>query len=352
MWPLLLFAACFPALPLGEGLVGVTDSGWPDETGGDGASGDSDPPNGPDSGGADGGSTDGGGDSGPPDTGDPPLPPFELDVGVVASPTNLLELSLNLPRSPADCLALPFADTPCADDDEDGLVDAWEAVLLDRLLPVVWLDESEPFAADSTALLVALGRVSPSPLDPAQTRVSFALAWSADYGSCDYGAHSGDSERVVLDLAPTATGVLIEQVFTGAREDADYDSSATFAGDSLSELATVADASTGEPRWVVHASTGVHSLYGTTAACEGAWWWLVCVDDDCDPDEVADRSPYERLPEVHNMGEEEARLFDRLDSLGFPGDFAWVEQRFCGGGDRTGDCDDTSIRWLLTDDPL
>ncbi|MEQ1508505.1 MAG: hypothetical protein ABMB14_40110, partial [Myxococcota bacterium] len=101
-----------------------------------------------------------------------------------------------VPRSVGDCAAIPGA--PCDDLDLDGLPDAWEAGILDRLRPVLVFDESEPLVDDPDAVLAIVARVTPDPGSD-HLRVYLMLGYHRDYGRCGLSGHDGDSERVVLD---------------------------------------------------------------------------------------------------------------------------------------------------------
>src|SRR4051812_25490754 len=70
---------------------------------------------------------------------DDAAPAFVLDVHTALAADGALVLHTNLPARDGDCTVLPGA--PCGDLDGDGLTDAWEDVVLDRLRPVLRLDE-------------------------------------------------------------------------------------------------------------------------------------------------------------------------------------------------------------------
>lgn len=287
------------------------------------------------------------GDTG--DTGAPPAPPPFTWVTAVERHGDTVALRTNLPRSQADCLALTEVGAPCGDADGDTLVDAWEALVLDRLRPAVALDEEEPFVTDPGAVLRMIGRVTPA--YDGNVRVRIVIAWSRDYGRCAVTAHDGDSERVALDLAPLPEGpgdVAVARTYTAAHEDTITDHGRVWAGPALAELSFPADPVSGEPRWLVFASDGKHATYGSIDACESAEW-APCLEEDCGADGV-DRAAFLRLPPIDDAGEPDAPALGDLSLLGFPGDHAWLDQPFCGGAGGS-NCT-ASIREKLLDDPF
>lgn len=261
-------------------------------------------------------------------------PPFQLVVHTALAPGNALALTTNLPALVADCLSEPFADTPCADLDQDGLADAWEQLVIDRYRPLLRFDEQESLLDDATAVTADVARValvSPSPL---RVRVFIMLGYSKDYGSCGFTAHHGDSERVAIDLAApenAAPGdVTTLAMYTAAHEGTANDHGKIFDGAALAQLVFAADPATTEPRWVVFPSQDKHGTYATIAICEDISV-VPCLDEDCAPDGVADPATFDRLPPFVNAGEEAHPLVSDLTAIGFPGDDAWSNDDFCGG---------------------
>lgn len=243
-----------------------------------------------------------------------------------------LRLSTNLPREDAACLALATPGAPCGDVDQDGLTDAWEDVVLDRLRPTVVLDEDEQLVGDPSAVQGLVGRVAPV---GGEIRAFMMLGYSKDYGSCGgFTGHNGDSERVALSLAPIPNGgpgdVVVTKAYTAAHEGTATDHGHVYAGAELSELVFETDPSLGEPRWSVFSSADKHATYASIAVCEGISI-VPCFDEDCAPDGVADPAPYRRLFALVNAGEETSPRVSDLTGLGFPGDDAWAMQDFCGG---------------------
>jgi hypothetical protein len=254
----------------------------------------------------------------------------------------------NLPPAIEDCAAIEGA--PCEDLDEDGLADTWEDVALERLRPVRRLDETEPLIDDASAVLADVGRVIAS---GDRFRVFVMLGYSEDYGSCGFTAHSGDSERVALDLEPWtdggAGGVIVVGAYTAAHENTTNDHGRVFTGADLQELVFDLDPQTREPRWVVFPSSAKHATYASVEICEGISI-VPCIDEDCGPDGVDDPALFDRLPMVVNAGEEAAPRVTDLAIVGFPGDDAWAEQDFCGGQGGTG-CS-APVREKLLVDPF
>lgn len=282
-------------------------------------------------------------------------PPFELVVHT-ARPDGALRLLTNLPARAAACRALPFVGAPCADLDEDGLVDVWEDVALDRLRPLLRLDEDEPAVPDLLTI-ADVGRVapaSPAPDDPVEVVALIMLGYARDYGSCGgFTGHNGDSERVGLHLRAFDGGgagdVEVVAAYTAAHEGTTNDHGKVWRGAELRALTTVDDPISDEPRWVVFPSAAKHATYGTLAQCE-AVSQLPCVDEDCGPDGVAEPSRFDRLPMIVNAGEDDHRLVNDLGPIGFPGDTAWGTAQFCGG--RGGASCSSPVRDKLLVDPF
>jgi hypothetical protein len=273
-------------------------------------------------------------------------------VHTVLTDEGRLALTTNLPATVAECEARPGLDAPCDDVDLDGLVDAWEDVAIDRLRPLRRFDESEALFDDATAVLADVGRVVPAD-DGIGIRLYVMLGYSADYGSCGFTAHNGDSERVVLALDPWrdggAGGVVVSRAYTAAHEGTANDHGQVFAGSDLDQLVFTTDPTWGEPRWVVYPSRDKHATYATVDICEGISI-VPCIEEDCAPDGVGDPSAFEVVPDFGNAGEEAAPRLTDLASLGFAGDDAWADQDFCGGLGG-GSCS-ASVRSKLLTDPF
>ncbi|MBK6512834.1 MAG: hypothetical protein IPG04_01625 [Polyangiaceae bacterium] len=242
----------------------------------------------------------------------------------------VLVLETNLPSSPEACALVNGA--PCADADQDGLVDAWEDVVLDRLRPTLVLDEEEQLVSDATAMTGIVGRVAPV---DGRVHVYMMLGYSKDYGSCGgFTSHNGDSERVVValehDPARGPGGARLSAAYTAAHEGTITDHGRVFEGADLAELSYEVDPALLEPRWVVFPSANKHATYASIAICEGISV-VPCFDEDCGPDRVADPDDFALLMPFVNVGEESFPFVTELTVIGFPGDQAWVDQDFCGG---------------------
>jgi len=277
-----------------------------------------------------------------------PVAPFALEASTEPA-GDTVALRTNLPADPGDCVELAHA--PCDDLDGDGLVDAWEDLVLDRLRPSIRFDESELLILDDVVLF-AVGRVAPAA--DGHVRAYIMLGYALDYGRCGVSAHDGDSERVVLDLAFPDGGapgdVEVVGLYTAAHEGTELDHSMVLQGDELSTAEFPLDAFTGEPRWRVYASDNKHATYPSVDLCEDASF-IPCIEEDCDADGVDEPTDYDRLPPVVNAGEESAPRLTDLALIGFPDEDPFADQEFCGGQGRDGTCS-SAIRDKLLDDPF
>ena len=233
----------------------------------------------------------------------------------------------------------------CDDVDGDGLVDAWEDLVLRRLRPLLTFDESEQLMHDEEAVLFGVGRVTPV---GDRVRVFLMTGYTSDYGRCGVSAHDGDSERVALDLEVSGGDAHVVATYTAAHEGEVTDHSQVFREAELAEASFVE----GEhgPRWQVFASDNKHAAYQTVQLCEDAEW-LVCLEEDCAPDGVEDQAAHSRLPPVVNVGEPDAPRMSGLEAIGFPDEDAWADQEFCGGLGRGSGCS-SPVREKLEDDPF
>jgi hypothetical protein len=229
----------------------------------------------------------------------------------------------------------------CVDADGDGLVDAWEAIALDRLRPFVTFDEGEPMISNPKDVFASIGRVAP--IGTSHVLVNILLLYTRDYGAqnplCFHSsAHDGDVEHVAIDLEITGPGLaVVRGMFTTGHEGTPDDQSRRWTGAALKTLSFMIDPANGEPRWQVFASRSKHATYATKSQCENARMSSLlhafCVDEDCAPDDVSHPERFTRLPKIVNGGEASHHLVDDLGPLGFPGEHAWGTQRFCGGLD-------------------
>ena len=222
--------------------------------------------------------------------------------------------------------------------------------MLDRLRPFVRLDEAEQLVNEPGTATGLVGRVTPR---GGYVLVYMMLGYARDYGSCGgLSAHNGDSERVALELElldETGGDAVVQQAYTAAHEGTVNDHGMVFGAGDLTTLVHEADPSFGQPRWVVFSSANKHATYASVAICEGISP-LPCLDEDCDPDGVADPSPFTRLFPFANAGEPTAPLLGDLSGLGFPGEDAWLDQDFCGGLGGSGCA--SSVLEKLTVDPF
>ncbi len=274
--------------------------------------------------------------------------PFVLEAWTAdASPG--LQLYINLPPAPEDCLRL--RDAPCDDLDSDGLVDAWEGVVLERLRPLVVLDEDEPMLESTDGLLIHIARIWP--VTAKSVRVMIVLAYSEDYGRCGLTAHHGDSERVALTLSLQDGSAWVTEAYTAAHEGELTDQSTLYTLDDLDQLETTADPATGEPRWLVYASEGKHATFASAEHCEEASI-IPCLEKDCAPDGVSDKARYSILSaHALNAGEESHPLADDLAEFGMPGEHIWLDQTFCGGLGRANEADCSSgLLEKMRSDPM
>ncbi len=269
-----------------------------------------------------------------PSESDPPEWSLEFEVFV----ESFLVLETNLPVWAQGC----DVET-CEDVDQDGLNDAWEDLALQVFRPELILDEAEPGMDDPDLVLAQVGRVAPVGSD--RVRVLLMLGWSEDYGRCGVSAHHGDSERVALDVLLDGERAVVVGAYTAAHEGTALDHGQLVQGAGLLDLST-----SEEPRWQVWPSEGKHATYPSVQSCEEVSI-VPCIDEDCAPDGVDDPERYVILPDVWNAGEEAAPRLTGLSELGFPGDEAWLDQPFCGGGDRSAECS-SAVREKLLDDPF
>lgn len=258
---------------------------------------------------------------------------------VTRAPGGAFVLTTPLAARIADCTGA------CVDADEDGLSDAWEDLVLARLRPAVTFDEDEPMLSrdHATDTIAALGRVTPG--EAGRVFVDVVLLYTRDYGAPTFfcmskSKHAGDVERVALDVEIRGRGdAVVRAAFTTGHEGTEDDQSRLFSGAALATLESIDDDATHEPRWRVYGSQAKHATYATKDLCEHAkmssFTHQVCILENCAPDRVAERDlpRYTRLPAVANAGEPDAPRTDDLSALGFPGERAWGDARFCGGLD-------------------
>jgi hypothetical protein len=240
----------------------------------------------------------------------------------------------------------------CPDVDGDGLNDTFEDRVLTALRPVLMLHPDEPALTDGSTLAL-VGRVSLSSADPLVVLVTVMIGWSEDYGSCGLTTHHGDSERFAMQLVPafdpdaTALATVdVTALYTAAHEGTLTDSGRTFTGSTLQADITVVD-DDGHPRFALFPSLRKHATYGNASLCESASQ-IPCVKETC----TTLLEGVGTVPTIVNAGEEGAERVGPLDDVGFAGDHAWLEQRFCGGlgdGLESGGCSSPVREKLLVD---
>ena len=290
-------------------------------------------------------------ESSPTVTGPVEPPVFQLEAGTEWDGEQLT-VRVNVPPEVDACLdaALDVTGLDCEDADKDGWVDGWEDAVIGLVNPAIRFDEAEPLFDDPDAVLANVARLTEVDGD---LRVYLMLGYSRDYGRCGISAHDGDSERVAFNLVRLGTDgdVAVTAFYTAAHEGTLTDHGEVFAGWDRSLLTFENDPLHGGPRWVVFASDGKHATYGSLERCETAEW-APCLEEDCGPDGVS-VAAYTVINAVHNAGEPEHPRLEALDPIGFPGDHAWLEQPFCGGGTGGwGDGCSSSVRSKLTEDPF
>lgn len=210
----------------------------------------------------------------------------------------------------------------CPDADADGLNDLWEDALLVRLRPRLVFHGEDAMFHDHHAALALIGRVWPSP-DPLDGRivVVFVIAYAHDYGRCGADSHDGDTERVVVELVadPAGHAVIASQWYTAAHEHTSWDAArfGMFAWLAPADPPAI---------WQVHVARDKHASYTSVEDCAGHG--VACLDDVC----AAGSAAVPLTVPVWNAGEPDGPRLDDLGPLGFDGECAWCDQRFCGGG--------------------
>lgn len=274
--------------------------------------------------------------------------PFTLSFVVVESVVGGLKLTTNLPMYFSDCENLRVSELNCSDDDQDGLTDVWEDLVIEHFRPMLWMDEDEPFSTDPNGVFAQIARIAPT---NEWVDLFIVLGWSEDYGRCGISAHPGDSERVALRLVPDVeTGsVSFYSVYTAAHEGEITDAGRIWSEAELTELDFIADPQSNLPRWIVYPSEGKHATYATIAHCESVSV-IPCLEEDCGPDNTPDPNELLLFGPVINAGEEDYPRHDDLSVVGFPTESIWGEQDFCGG--LGGQNCSSPIREKLRDNPF
>lgn len=257
------------------------------------------------------------------------LEPFEFSLSVVENFSGGLQLTTNIPMNFQDCERLRALNLNCADNDQDGLTDEWEDVVIEYFRPILSLDEGEPFPNDPNAVFAQIARITPT---NEWIDLFVVLGWSEDYGRCGISAHHGDSERVALRLVPDleTNSISFYEVYTAAHEGEITDAGRVWSESELNQLDFILDPQNNLPRWVVYPSEGKHATFASIEHCESISW-VPCLDEDCAPDGVSDPSEWFLLGQFVNAGEDDFPIQDDLSIIGFPAESAWGQQDFCGG---------------------
>lgn len=247
------------------------------------------------------------------------------------------------------CRALRRAG--CADEDQDGLNDAWEDGVLRRFEPRLEFDEQERGLKDPAFRMGAAGRVVRRKEDATRIVVFFAFAFSEDYGACSLTEHHGDVERAVIELrrVPGTDGdVILTRAFTAAHEGGIADKSRLYEGADALQRSLEFVWEAGSPRWLLYTSRNKHGTFASKAACEARE--LPCLADYCGADGAATRDAFRRLLPILNAGEPGHPRDSGWASFGYEGVDAWSPDKFCGSA-SSGDCD-AAPRGSLIRDPF
>src|SRR5262249_12006104 len=130
---------------------------------------------------------------------------------------------------------------------------------------------------------------------------------------------------------------MVTSLFTTGHEGTEDDQSRIWSGADLPHLESIEDPVTKEPRWRVYSSQAKHATYATKNQCESvrmkAILHRICVNEDCAPDGVSEKDlpRFTRVPKVLNAGEQNGQRVTDLGVLGFKGEGAWNDLKFCGG---------------------
>jgi hypothetical protein len=198
------------------------------------------------------------------------------------------------------CAPSPIAAAPRVDADADALDDGCELALAGAFAPELVVDPTEClWLADARPARLAGGYLfAARPLDAGAVRLAYLPAYSRDCGwdgtACRLrpggcGAHAGDSELLVLDVAPTAreggrwavVGVFLS-AHCGGRSAGRC---RWYRGAELDRFTWTAGESRGAPRvWVAR---GKHAHYASARDCDRGHWGY----DACDRNTAVVRFP-------------------------------------------------------------
>lgn len=218
----------------------------------------------------------------------------------------------------------PWTAARCAeartDVDRDGLDDDCELALADAFAPELVVDSRDCLwqeARESARLAGGYFFAAQPTTGEGSVRIAYLPAYYRDCGwtglACtlrgpDCSAHAGDSELIVVDIVPDATGGSWRTVgvFLSAHCFGRSDGRCRwFRGDDLRDFSWVDDIPGGVPRvWVAR---GKHANYPSRSACDSGHWY----SDSCDENRVAVRFPIRA--DGQNLG---SRLRPRAGDLG------------------------------------
>ena len=188
-----------------------------------------------------------------------------------------------------------------ADADQDGLADACELAIAHAFAPLLRVHPGDCAVIAGASTLQAGFLFVAQPV-AAGVRVAYLPAYARDCGwsgavcwlrgrGC--GGHAGDSELIVVDVAPTAAGewrpvgvFLSAHCFGGADGRCRW-----YRGASLAQLAWD---STGAP--VVWVARGKHANYPSAGSCDRGHWGF----DSCDGNTETIRFPIQTM--TQNLG--------------------------------------------------
>jgi hypothetical protein len=208
------------------------------------------------------------------------------------------------------------------DFDRDSLNDSLEDQLAQSFFPQLWFDSGEDCTAPASASQpgTVLARVRPHPDDPDRIAITYVTLYREDCGGI-FGItkHPGDLEPFAITLAVNPScpkGYGIVQAKSVAH--------AGTATETVDRLPINNICSWGP----IYAAKNKHGVYFSLVSCDAGGLWG---SDHC--------GQSFSLPWlVHNAGEPNAIRLDDLSGVGFPGEFAWQDQNFCGGQGRISDC--------------
>lgn len=284
----------------------------------------------------------------------------QAEQGVVSSgTTTVLRDGALVVRT--DVPAWADACASCADVDRDGLSDRWEDALLDRLRPRMALHPEEPLVTDPDGRFGYVARVfRPEGAPRGIVRAIIVTGFSLEpgvllFGKIPVSAHDGDSERVAVELSLRDDGreATVTRVYFAVHEHTPNDHSRVYSEAETRRVLTWGEDASGQPRWVVFPSRAKHPQFPNPEACEAtSLRGTGLFREHCATSEA---TSHPVLPAIVNAGEPSAHRIDDLAIVGFPGDEAWVAQKFCGGfreRPRLGGGCAESIAEKLLDDPF